>query len=66
MKLNLVQLCTHGTTSSQRSTLIISENLIGLDLRAAVVNFDQSFQKSEARKVGKRAKALIESMSGKL
>ena len=65
MKLNLVQLCTHGTTSSQRSTLIISENLIGLDLRAAVVNFDQSFQKSEERKVRKRAKALIESMSGK-
>jgi hypothetical protein len=31
----------------------------------AVVHFDQSFQKSEERKVRKRAKALIESMPGK-
>ena len=50
--------------------MIISENLNGLDMRAAVqlytvVHFDQSFQKSEERKVRKRAKALIESMSGK-
>jgi hypothetical protein len=33
---------------------------------AAVVHFDQSLQKSEERKVRKQAKALIESMSGKL
>ena len=45
--------------------MIISENLNGLDMRAAAVHFDQSFQKSEERKVRKRAKALIESMSGK-
>jgi hypothetical protein len=38
--------------------LIISENLNGLDMRAAAVHFDQSFQKSEERKVRKRAKAL--------
>ena len=58
---------THAWNDEQpeRSTLIISENLNGLDMRAAAVHFDQSFQKSEERKVRKRAKALIESMSGK-
>ena len=65
-------MCVHTRNDEQPelSTLIISENLNGLDMRAAVqlytvVHFDQSFQKSEERKVRKRAKALIESMSGK-